>query len=207
MSVSSTGKAAAERPPSPPISRLRSPQADLRRDWPTTTGKRPPRSGRSCGRRMRSPCHSSTGERISVEVPDSLQRLIVDCAPSLRTKRVRAIIAESNIAVVPILPSIFDEMATLEFLKCLEAIKSVRKQEKRVLLVANRYRTDLSFPKIISGRIGGAVQPGSEWRQWRQIVGLLDAKAHLSVMPSACALDCNTPHRRKEFAAGASRRR
>ena len=27
----------------------------------------------------------------------------------------------------------------------------------------------LSFPKIISGHIGGAVQPGSESRQWRQI--------------------------------------
>ena len=66
-------------------------------------------------------------------------------------------------------------------------------------------RIVLSFPKIISGRIGGAVQPGSEWRQWRQIVGLLDARAHLSVMPSAGALDCNTPHKRKEFAAGASR--
>jgi len=39
----------------------------------------------------------------------------------------------------------------------------------------------LSFPKIISGRIGGAVQPGSEWRQWHRIVGLLDARAHLSV--------------------------
>jgi hypothetical protein len=26
-------------------------------------------------------------------------------------------------------------------------------------------------------------------------------------MPSACALDCNTPHKRKEFAAGAPRRR
>jgi len=38
----------------------------------------------------------------------------------------------------------------------------------------------LSFPKIISGRIGGAVQPGWEWWQWRQIVGPLDAKAHLS---------------------------
>jgi chromosome partitioning protein len=76
--------------------------------------------------------------------PDSLQRLIVDCPPSLRTKRVRAIIAESNIAVVPILPSIFDEMATLAFLKRLEAIKSVRKHKKRVLLVANRYRTDRS---------------------------------------------------------------
>jgi len=76
--------------------------------------------------------------------PASLQRLIVDCPPSLRTKRVRAIIAESNIAVVPLLPSIFDEMATLHFLKRLEAIKSVRKQKKRVLLVANRYRTGRS---------------------------------------------------------------
>jgi hypothetical protein len=65
----------------------------------------------------------------------------------------------------------------------------------------------LSFPKIISGRIGDAVQPRSEWRQWRQIVGLLDAMAHLSVMPSACALHCNMPHRCKEFGAGASRQR
>ena len=66
-------------------------------------------------------------------------------------------------------------------------------------------RAFLSLPKIISGRIGGAVQPGWEWRGWRQSVGPLDARVHLSVMPSACALDCNTPHRRKEFAAGASR--
>src|SRR4029077_11986787 len=53
----------------------------------------------------------------------------------------------------------------------------------------------MSFPKIISGRIDGAVQPGSEWRRCRQLVGSLDAKAHPSVMPSACALDCNVPHR------------
>jgi hypothetical protein len=33
----------------------------------------------------------------------------------------------------------------------------------------------LSFPKIISGRIGDAAQPRSKWRQWRQIVGRLDA--------------------------------
>jgi hypothetical protein len=39
----------------------------------------------------------------------------------------------------------------------------------------------LSFPKIISGRIGGAVQPGWKWWQWRQIVEPLDAKAHLSL--------------------------
>jgi len=72
--------------------------------------------------------------------PESLQRMVVDCPPSLRTKRVRDIIAGSDIAVVPLLPSIFDEMATLRFLERLEAIKAVRKRKKRVLLVANRYR-------------------------------------------------------------------
>jgi chromosome partitioning protein len=86
--------------------------------------------------------------------PASLQRLIVDCPPSLRTKRVRAIIAESNIAVVPLLPSIFDEMATLHFLKRLEAIKSVRKHKKRVLLVANRYRTGRSASRRLEEFLG-----------------------------------------------------
>src|SRR5450756_169190 len=66
-----------------------------------------------------------------------------------------------------------------------------------------RRATCLSFPKIISGRICDAAQPRSELRQWRQTVGRLDARGHLSVVPSACALDCNTAHRRKEFAAGA----
>jgi hypothetical protein len=65
----------------------------------------------------------------------------------------------------------------------------------------------VSFPKIISGRIDDAVRPRWEWRQWQQTVGLLGARAHLSLMPSACALDCNMPHSRKEFAAGAPRRR
>src|SRR5262245_42899616 len=72
--------------------------------------------------------------------PAYLQRMVIDCPPSLRTKRVRDIIASSDVAIVPLLPSFFDEMATLRFLKHLEAIKSVRKNKKRILLVANRYR-------------------------------------------------------------------
>ena len=64
---------------------------------------------------------------------------------------------------------------------------------------------DLSFPKITSGRIDDAARPKPEWLLWRQTVGLLDATAHLSVMPSACALDCNTPHTKQELAAGAAR--
>jgi hypothetical protein len=45
----------------------------------------------------------------------------------------------------------------------------------------------LSFPKIISGCIGDAAQPGSEWRQWRQIVGLLDA-----IQPTQYAIPLET---------------
>jgi len=40
------------------------------------------------------------------------------------------------------------------------------------------------------------------WRQSCQTVGLLDARAHLSLMPSVRAPGCNTPDRRKELAAG-----
>jgi chromosome partitioning protein len=72
--------------------------------------------------------------------PEGLQRLVVDCPPSLGARRVRAIITEGDVAIIPLLPSVFDELATLRFLKRLEAIKSVRKGRKAVLLVANRYQ-------------------------------------------------------------------
>src|SRR6516164_9102509 len=80
----------------------------------------------------------------------------------------------------------------------------------RYLNVTSRGRqwiANLSFPKITSGRIDDAVQPRSELRRWRQTVGQLDVMAHPSAMPSACALDCNTLHRRKESVGGAPHRR
>ena len=64
---------------------------------------------------------------------------MVDCPPSLAAKGIRAIIAETDVAIVPLSPSIFDKSATLRFLKRVEAIKSVRKGKKAMLLVANRY--------------------------------------------------------------------
>src|SRR5262249_47626253 len=57
-------------------------------------------------------------------------------------------------------------------------------------------------PKIIPGRIDDAVQPISEWQQWCQISEPIAARAHLYVETGACAVDGNTPHRRKELAAG-----
>ena len=50
--------------------------------------------------------------------------------------------------------------------------------------------TNLSFPKITCGRIGGAVQPGSEWRKLRRSVGPLDAwlrAAGVAMLLLACA--------------------
>lgn len=73
-------------------------------------------------------------------MPQGTQRLIVDCPPSLRVKSVREIISECDVIVVPLLPSIFDETATVRFLDRLDKIKKVRKGKKPVLLVANRYR-------------------------------------------------------------------
>jgi hypothetical protein len=66
---------------------------------------------------------------------------------------------------------------------------------------------DLSFPKITSGRIDDVALPRSKWPQWRRIVGQLDLMAHLSAMPNAYALDCNTLHKWKESGVGAPRRR
>src|SRR5262245_28639839 len=52
-----------------------------------------------------------------------------------------------------------------------------------------------------------AAQPRSEWQQWRRIAAPIDARAHLSVKTGAYVIDCNTPHRRKELAAGVPRQR
>src|SRR5262245_8512104 len=65
----------------------------------------------------------------------------------------------------------------------------------------------LSFPKIISGRNGGASRTRLGWRQWRRTAGLPDPAACLCPRPSAYGPDCNTPHKKKEFAAGAIRQR
>ena len=46
-------------------------------------------------------------------------------------------------------------------------------------------RLVVPFRKSYPERIGGAVQPGSDWRQWRQIVGLLDARVHLFLKEEA----------------------
>ena len=74
------------------------------------------------------------------EVPKGTNRVVIDCPASLRRPQVREIVAESDLIIVPLLPSIFDQHATRLFLQSLNKIKKVRKGRKDVLIVHNRYR-------------------------------------------------------------------
>src|SRR5258708_27164662 len=68
-------------------------------------------------------------------------------------------------------------------------------------------RKTLCFPKIISERNGGAGQTRLGWLQRPRFVALPDLGAHPCLAPSACGPHCSTPHKKKEFVAGAPRRR
>src|SRR3974377_263968 len=83
------------------------------------------------------------------------------------------------------------------------------------LAVARKYLTCcisiaavyLSLPKFKYGRICDAARPEPVWRRSHKAVGPSVVTAHFCSKPDACAFDCNTSHRRKEFVAGAPRHR
>jgi chromosome partitioning protein len=81
------------------------------------------------------------------KVPKGALRLVVDCPASLRARNAREVVKQSDLVVVPVLPSIYDERSTEMFLKNLEALKQVRKGRKPILLVANRYRPNSAAAK------------------------------------------------------------
>ncbi len=72
--------------------------------------------------------------------PKGVDRLIIDGPAGLRGKALEETIALADVLVVPLLPSIFDEQATVRFLDRIDRIKAVRKGRTPTLLVANRYR-------------------------------------------------------------------
>lgn len=73
-------------------------------------------------------------------VPKGTHRVIIDCPASLRLPQVREIVSESDLLIVPLLPSIFDQHATKLFLQRLQKIKKVRSGRKDILIVHNRCR-------------------------------------------------------------------
>lgn len=79
--------------------------------------------------------HKDTGK-----LGKSIQRLVIDAPAGLKMKHVDALLDAADIVVVPVLPSIFDEASTRDFLGRLEELKPIRKQKKGVAVVANRMR-------------------------------------------------------------------
>lgn len=74
------------------------------------------------------------------EVPEGIDRLVVDAPAGLRIKEVEELLSEVDFVVVPVLPSPFDEGSTAKFLTRLDELKPIRKGRKEVLVVANRLR-------------------------------------------------------------------
>ncbi|MBB4267249.1 ParA family protein [Roseospira visakhapatnamensis] len=88
-----------------------------------------------------------------------LDRLVVDCPAAMAKETVKDVVRQADTIVVPVLPSAFDEDGTRRFLKQLLKLKTVRKQRRDVVFVANRMRArtraadrleafldDLAFP-------------------------------------------------------------
>ncbi|MEO1016758.1 MAG: ParA family protein [Pseudomonadota bacterium] len=69
-----------------------------------------------------------------------VHRLVIDAPAGLKMKHVDSLLEAADIVVVPVLPSIFDEVSTRDFLGRLEGLKPIRKQKKGVAVVANRLR-------------------------------------------------------------------
>jgi len=74
------------------------------------------------------------------DVPDGVERLVIDAPAAIRRKDVRELIAEADVIVVPILPSPFDEATSRRFLAVLDNLKPIRKNTRAVAVVGNRVR-------------------------------------------------------------------
>lgn len=71
-----------------------------------------------------------------------LQRLVLDTPAAMRPREVAHVISLCDALVIPILPSVFDELSTKRFLQKIQKIKQLRKGRIAVHLVGNRYRAN-----------------------------------------------------------------
>lgn len=72
--------------------------------------------------------------------PKKTSRLIIDAPAGVRGQALEDLVKTTDIVIVPVLPSPFDEDATARFVKRLDQLKPVRKGKRAVGLVANRIR-------------------------------------------------------------------
>lgn len=74
------------------------------------------------------------------KVRKSIDRLVIDAPAAVTPDEFRSFLKMADCIVMPILPSAFDQVAAVTFLGRIESLKPIRKNKKRVAVVANRLR-------------------------------------------------------------------
>jgi chromosome partitioning protein len=78
--------------------------------------------------------------KAATSPPKGIQRTVIDAPPALRRKQIADLVRVSDIIILPVLPSLFDEDATRRFLRVLDKLKPIRKNRRTVMIVGNRIR-------------------------------------------------------------------
>lgn len=64
--------------------------------------------------------------------------LVIDAPAAIGSNKTDELVAQADLVVVPVMPSLFDQETTATFLKRLNKLKPIRKNKKTVAVVRNR---------------------------------------------------------------------
>ncbi len=76
------------------------------------------------------------------DVPKKMARLVIDAGAGVDSERVRTLLKDADMIVMPVLPSVFDEAATKRFLKKVDELKPIQSGRKPIMIVGNRVRAN-----------------------------------------------------------------
>ena len=76
------------------------------------------------------------------EMAKGLHRLVIDVGAGIPKQHFDVLLKAADLVVMPVLPSIFDEITTGEFLQKVETLKPIHKGTKPIAIVGNRMRTN-----------------------------------------------------------------
>ncbi len=79
--------------------------------------------------------------------PKGTDRLVIDSPASMRRGQIEELVALADLVVLPVMPSIFDQGASKEFVKKLGRMTAIKKGKKTVIVVGNRMRPNTRASK------------------------------------------------------------
>ena len=86
-------------------------------------------------------------------LPDDIQRLVIDAPAGIRRHAVRNLVRRADVIVIPVLPSLFDEVATRRFLGVLDKLKPIRNNKRAVAIVGNRVRSRSAAGQVLAASL------------------------------------------------------